>query len=206
MGSTSAAIKVHTRYECSVAYVVLEWGNHITNKPASPEALRYTRSAQHIKAYKNSSMIVNPYNILNLTSLEQQTTYYIYMMAYSSMGNSKVITTHIIETKILSAATKFKLITKEVLTDHVDIVMKLADILMIDPSRISVVSSPKRVNDTYDSSTHMNQPYYTQEIVISPSLYDDRVPPVDIVMDRLIESEFGQDRLQELIPSWIGRF
>jgi hypothetical protein len=96
----------------------------------------------HFDTKKNSSLIVNPYNFLNLTHLEQQTNYFIYMMAYSSLGNSLNITVHEINTKVLSNAASFKLITRNYeLTDEVNIVRALADILKIDPYRIKVVSS-----------------------------------------------------------------
>ena len=63
------------------------------------------------------------------------------MMAYSSLGNSPSIVTHTFTTYALSNAATFKLICNEVITNETDIVLKMADILMINPSRIKVVSS-----------------------------------------------------------------
>lgn len=132
-------------------------------------------------------MIVNPFTFLNLTQLQQQTQYFIYMMAYSTLGNSVNITTHTFTTKVLSNAASFKLITKKYeLTDEVNIVRALADILKIDPYRIKVVSSEKVIAKSYYNSNNQNMPFYEQMIVVSPSTTEDDIPSQQIILDRLM--------------------
>lgn len=79
------------------------------------------------------------------------------MMAYSSLGNSEAITTHIFTTKVLSNAASFKLTTRNfVETDEVKIVRELADILKIDPYRIKVISSEKRLERSFSNANYQN--------------------------------------------------
>lgn len=128
--------------ECTIAYLFYPYGSQLQNMPASPQAIREHPNSVHLLSVKNSTFIVNPYSCINLTQLEPLTTYYIYMMAYSTLGNSINITTHTLTTQVLSNAASFKLITVNyVQTDEVKIVRALADILKIDPYRIKVVSS-----------------------------------------------------------------
>lgn len=108
-------------------------------------------------------------------------------MAYSTLGNSVNITTHTFTTKVLSNAASFKLITKKYeLTDEVNIVRALADILKIDPYRIKVVSSEKVIAKSYYNSNNQNMPYYEQMIVVSPSTTEDDIPSQQIILDRLM--------------------
>lgn len=133
---------VHTREEAIIAYLVYQYGDHLTHFPKSPEEIRSHVNSTHIDSIKNSSFIVNPQAFINLTKLEQQTQYFIYMMAYNTLGNSLNITTHTFTTQVLSNAATFKITTRNFIeTDEVKIVKALADILKIDPYRIKVVSS-----------------------------------------------------------------
>ena len=137
---------------------------------------------------KNSSLIVNPYAILNFTHLEQQTEYFLYMMAYSSLGDSPSITTHLFQTYALSNAATFKLISTEVLTNETDVVLKLADILMVDPSRVKVISSERNVQNSFRDTEYENEPSYYHQIVVSPSPTNDLIPPKELIEERLINS------------------
>ena len=142
VGSTSANVIVHTREEATIAYLLYQYGDHLTHLPKDPQDIRSHSNSIHIDAKKNSSYIVNPYAYINLTQLEQQTQYFVYMMAYNTLGNSKAITTHTFTTKALSNAATFKITTRNFIqTDEVKIVRALADILKIDPYRIKIVSS-----------------------------------------------------------------
>jgi hypothetical protein len=73
------------------------------------------------------------------------------------------------------------------LTDEVYIVKTMAKILKISPNRIKVVSSEKQVSETY-SGNHQNKPKYDQEIIVSPSLTNDLLPPCTLIEERLINN------------------
>ncbi len=93
------------------------------------------------QTYRNSSKIVNSYQLLNFTDLEHETEYYLYVSAFDAFGDSENVTIARIKTAPLSSAIKFNLNCFQIETDEVMIVKALADILKIDMRRIKVVSS-----------------------------------------------------------------
>lgn len=166
-----------------------QYGTHLTQSPKTPEDIRSNPKSIQVDSKKNASYIVNSYAWLNLTQLDQQTQYFIYMMAYNTLGNSKAITIHSFTTKALSNAATFKITTKNYIeVDEVKIVRALADILKIDPYRIKIVSSEKNLARNFTNRSFENQPYYDHQIVISPSTTKDDVPAMETVMSRLMQS------------------
>lgn len=62
---------------------------------------------------KNSTFIVNPYGNISFLNLKQQTKYFIYFMAFNSLGLSVNFTSYEFETSVLSNAIKFNIVLRQ---------------------------------------------------------------------------------------------
>lgn len=75
------------------------------------------------------------------------------------------------------------------------IVRALADILKIDMRRLKIVSSEKNLQETFTINAD-NNPVYSHEIVISPSLTDDSMSPEELFKTMLLNNPKNQGFLK----------
>lgn len=102
---------------------------------------------------RNSTKIINALQTLNLTNLDYQTDYILYISAFDAFGDSENITRIAFKTTALPTAIKFNLNCFAILKDNMKIVRMLADILQIDINRLKVVSSYKNLEKLYTTQT-----------------------------------------------------
>jgi hypothetical protein len=92
---------------------------------------------------------VNAYCLISFYRLQHQTIYYLYAMAYDSLGDSVDYITHTFMTTALSNAVELNLDFSSLITDRVYLVHRVSDVLDIDILRVKVVDSYIQVNNTY---------------------------------------------------------
>jgi hypothetical protein len=179
--------------------MLLERGNTYPN--ATSIGIRTSIFAKMALTSRNISQFVNAYTIINFTRLEHQTMYSVYAMAHDSLGDSTAYVIHNFMTKPLPNAVQLRIDTSTLITDVVYLVHAISQVLDIDILRVKVVDSYIIKNQTWTKNTiSKNQLYYRNRVVISPSLIDDSLSPLDLVSSVLINNADNRLKLKKILP------